>query len=127
MTYQTTHAAIKAADYRFRLALVELWKDMHSLSNEQPSAISILRYMLLEYCHQIRHIFIGQDPYPDHIVPDIGSAYSQREGTKDTPTTRIMQRHFRASTGMDRVVTDMIRSNWLLLASGYLFFNCNYC
>ena len=37
---------------------------------------------------------IGSHPYPDHIVPFLGSSYSQEDDTVDTPTTRIIAQHF---------------------------------
>jgi len=83
--------------------------------------------MALAYSYDIKYVIIGQDPYPSHIVPYFGSAYSQSRDTQDTPTTRIIYEHFNGpddNGGLN--VRNMIRENWRLIQSGYLFVNSDF-
>jgi hypothetical protein len=83
--------------------------------------------LVLAYCYKINYVIIGQSPYPDHIVPYMGSAYSQSPGSNDTPTTGVISQHFTNEDGIDCHVKSMIRNNWQLLERGYLFVNSDYC
>jgi len=83
--------------------------------------------MLLAYSYEVNKVVIGQNPYPDSIVPYLGSAYSQTLSSKNTPTTTAVALHFRMHRqGMIEDVADMIRNNWVLLPHGYLFINVKY-
>jgi hypothetical protein len=79
--------------------------------------------MALAYCYDIRYVIIGQTPYPDDIVPYFGSAYSQCDGSLDTPTTKMICDHFDGSDKNDMYIRDTARNNWMLLECGFLFVN----
>ena len=127
MVYHGGSAREERADLSTARALVALVNGLCSLIEEQPSALRILRYMVLAYSYNIRYVVIGQNPYPSTIVPWLGSAYSQLSGTKDTPTTQIICEHFNESADAGGLyVRNMIRNNWKLLENGYLFVNSDY-
>jgi hypothetical protein len=127
MVYLSSNKARERADLASNRALKCLVNDMVSLVDTQPSVVCILRYMVLAYSYNINYVVLGQDPYPDHIVPYLGSAYSQVESSVSTPTTDIICKHFSGSNNNDGVdVRNMIRNNWRLLAYGYLFINSDY-
>jgi len=108
-------------------ALVDLVNGVTSLGPHQESWASILRYMTLALEYDIRYVIVGQSPYPSHLVPYLGSAYSQTHGTSDTPTTQIIVEHFVSVYGQHvQNVRHMLRENWRLLECGYLFVNSNY-
>jgi uracil DNA glycosylase len=127
MSYHSTQVSIERAQGRSRWAIVELVNNICALATTQSSSTSILRYMMLAYCYKINYVIIGQSPYPDHIVPHMGSAYSQSLGSNDTATTRVICQHFTSDNGIDSHVRLMIRNNWQLLERGYLFVNSDYC
>jgi hypothetical protein len=62
----------------------------------------------MAYSYDIRYVIVGQSPYPDDIVPYFGSAYSQCDGSVDTPTTRIICDHFDGSHEND-VTHNLVR------------------
>jgi hypothetical protein len=126
MSYNSTvHSAARACKAS-RRAVIELINSIYTLGHTQTSCIPILRYMALAYCYDIRYVIVGQNPYPSDIVPHFGSAYSQCDNSVDTPTTRIICEHFDGSDVNDVYIRDMIRNNWMLLESGYLFVNSDF-
>ncbi len=127
MVYHSSNKAKERADLASNRALIYLINDMVSLVDTQPSIVCILRYMILAFSYNIRYVVLGQNPYPNHLVPYLGSAYSQVESSVNTPTTDIICKHFNELNGNDGVnVRNMIRNNWKLLAHGYLFVNSDY-
>ena len=78
--------------------------------------------MISSLYYPINTIVIGQCPYENNLIPELGSAFSQLEGTRDTPTTTIFSKHFEDEV----VLKDFIRSTWKLLPRGYLFINTDY-
>ena len=127
MSYHSAHLRNERADLKAVNTLVVLVNEMTSLAKTQPSVSSILRYMTLAYSYDNKYIIIGQDPYPSHIVPCFGSAYSQSKDTQDTPTTRIIYEHFNGpGDSGGSTVRNMIRENWRLIQNGYLFVNSDF-
>jgi hypothetical protein len=96
--------------------------DMIEISPVYPAADNIWRYMNCILDYNINTIVIGQNPYPSELVPFFGAAFSQADGTKDTPTTRIFSLHFTDQP----TATKFIRSTWSLLPSGRAFVNADY-
>ena len=127
MVYHTSDSGRRRAQDHSIQALVDLVNDLCSLGATQHSCSSILRYMTLALHYDIRFVIIGQNPYPDYLVPYLGSAYSQTQDTRDTPTTTIVTEHFNRDEDNDGAnVRSMLGENWRLLERGYLFVNSDY-
>jgi hypothetical protein len=62
--------------------------DMEKMSGDQPYISNILRNMIACHNYSIHSIIVGERPNPSKLIPHIGSSYSQREGTADTPTLK---------------------------------------
>ena len=96
--------------------------DIEELCTSEESTKNILRYMIYCYSYPIHTIIVGECPYPGHIIPYMGSAYSQVDDSEDTPSTQVICKHFDEYSGM----REMIRSSWKLLPLGYMFINAYY-
>ena len=96
--------------------------DIEELSASEESTKNILRYMIHCYSYPIHTIVVGECPYPGHIIPHMGSAYSQADDSEDTPSTQVICKHFEEHSGM----REMIRNSWRLLPLGYMFVNAYY-
>ena len=70
-----------------------MFSDLGELWKVQSSAASIARYMVACYNYDVHTIIVGEKPYPDHMVPFIGSSYSQCIDTPDTPTIVALTSH----------------------------------
>ena len=130
MDYEWLHsldsgAAIRA-DSRSNAALRAMFADMATLVAKQQSLYSILRYMIACFNYSTPKIVIGSHPYSDSVVPHLGSSYSQRDGTADTPTTRIVADHFMAEPDYYTAVRGCIRESWKTLVCGCAWFNATY-
>ena len=68
--------------------------DFRSMSADYASSINIWRYMLSSRAYNITHIVVGQTPYHSSIVPFMGASFSQLDGSRNTPTTKIFSLHF---------------------------------
>ena len=77
---------------------------------------SIWRYMNLLFNNPIHTIVIGQNPYPDYLVPHLGAAFSQVATSKDTPTATIFGQRFKDSCN----AVYMLRNSWSLLSKARL-------
>jgi len=105
---------------------MEMFTDMATLGANQHSLSSIMRYMIACFNYKIRDIVIGSHPYPDHIVPHYGSAYSQQYNTNDTPTTEIIGQHFSDSPELRSDILSCIRGSWKTIACGCIWLNASY-
>jgi hypothetical protein len=63
--------------------------------------------MIACFNYRIQKIVIGSHPYPDHIVPYIGSSYSQ-----NTPTLSIISAHFSDAGAIRQDVLQAVRESW---------------
>jgi hypothetical protein len=120
-------SAVKRSRDRANRLILEMFADMVALARYQKSIPAILRYMLACFHYKIDTVIVGSHPYPDKLVPLIGSSYSQTEGTNNAPSTRIMGEHF--SSYDDLVKRDMIsciRSSWKTIEAGCIWLNASY-
>lgn len=119
------HVDLSTVDSARRMSeslVLSMIEDMHILSARQASIRSILRYMIAAYNYSIENIVVGEMPYPDWLVPYLGSSYSQVDDSEDTPSAMIIAAHFRNSYNC----TYAIRESWKLLPAGYLLINAYY-
>ncbi len=72
--------------------------------------------------YNIDTIVIGRNPYEFQIVLFLGSAFSQVENSKDTPTTSIFASHFKD----DKSAKKFLRYSWKYLPAGTAFINVDY-
>jgi hypothetical protein len=96
MVHDNTIPAVRRSRERSRSLVLEMFADMATLG-AKTSVMSILRYMIACFNYRIDTVVIGSHPYPDGIVPFLGSSYSQRNDTLNTPTTDIIGQHFQDS------------------------------
>ena len=96
--------------------------DFLRLSIETLELCNVWRYMLVTLHYPVHMIVIGQNPYPPSLLPRIASAFAQRNGTRDSPTTCIFSNHFK---NRERA-TNMIRNIWTHLPSRYVFISADY-
>jgi hypothetical protein len=102
--------------------MVDMLNNMATAACEGVATKKIMHYLLASENYPIDKIVIGQNPYPDNIVPYLGSAYSQETGTKNTPSTDVVVKHFPDEPDFE----ECIRNSWRLLPEGYLFVNSIY-
>jgi hypothetical protein len=102
--------------------VLEITLDLINFYSQYPALRSIWAYLMCAKQYKIDTIVIGQSPYDSNIVPILGAAFSQKEGTRDTPTTDVFSRHFKDTER----AKDFIRSTWKLLPMGKLFVNADY-
>jgi hypothetical protein len=102
--------------------LVDTALDFLSSSDETPELSNIWRYMVITLYYHIHTIIICQSAYPPYMLPKMASAFSQINGTSDTPSTSVFGAHF---DNKERAIK-MIRNTWSLLKHGYMFVNADY-
>jgi hypothetical protein len=96
--------------------------EFRQMSTRYPVADNIWRYMNCMPCYNISTIVIGQNSYPSSVVHTLGSAFSQKDGTESTPTTKIFSSHFDDF----ELAETFLRSTWALLPIGKAFDNADY-
>lgn len=97
---------------------------MLDVQDEFPGIQSVLRYRGVARMYAIHTLVIGQCPYDTELLPFLGSAFSQAEGTPDTPTLEVFVSHFDdCGPGVAR---GMMRNTWRLLQRGYCFVNADW-
>jgi uracil DNA glycosylase len=74
--------------------LSEMTLDMMKTSKDYAAISRVWTYMNCALHYPTNVIVIGQSPYESSIVPLLGSAFSQKSSSVDTPTTRIFGLHF---------------------------------
>lgn len=102
--------------------LIDMTLDFKARSEECPCLDRIWRYIMYSFNYVPHTIVIGQTPYPEYLIPELGSAFSQVSKSTDTPTARIFSLHFDNPVA----AASMMRNNWALLPRGYVFLNADY-
>ena len=110
------------SDFRAIAVRARFLCEMHALGGTYAPAHSILTYITCSQHYPIDKIVVGSCPYPQHIVPPLGSAYSQTRDSENTPTTRIFSLHFEDG----ETAAEALRRSWTLLLQGYLFINADF-
>ena len=102
--------------------LVDMALDFRANSELCPSLPRIWTYIMCCFSYIPHTIVIGQTPYPDSLVPELGSAFSQVGRSLNTPTVNVFGLHF------DEPIRamSMTRNSWALLPRGYVFVNAEY-
>ena len=107
MVHDDPIEVIQRSRARSMRLIVEMFADMAAL----VANVSIARYMMACFNYRVRDVIIGSHPYPDHIVPCLGSAYSQQDRTCSTPTTDYTQTLTTAFLSFFPVILSQI-SHW---------------
>ncbi len=115
----STRFIIEFVDYK---VICDLQQDILCLGQRYSKAVNIWRSMCCIRQYNIETIVIGQNPYESQIVPFLGSAFSQVENSKDTPTTSIFASHFKD----DKSAKKFLRYSWKYLPVGIAFVNADY-
>jgi hypothetical protein len=121
-----SNRALIRADKRSKTLVLQMFSDMATLVDNQKSIACIARYMIACFNYPIQTIVIGSHPYPDHIVPYMGSSYSQASNTNSTPTLSIIGAHFSDNGAIRQDIVRSVRESWRLLPCGYAWFNATY-
>ena len=102
--------------------LVDMALDFRVNSELCPSLPRIWTYMMCCLSYRPHTIVIGQIPYPDSLIPELGSVFSQVGRSANTPTATVFGLNFDQSTR----AMSMMRNSWALLPRGYVFVNADY-
>lgn len=103
--------------------ITQLLKQLESLGDHEPALHKIYLYMMYAIKYKIAKVVIGQSLYLSSVMPTLGAAYAQYEHTSDTPSLRMIAKHFRDKAA---IVSSVFKHSWRLLPVGYLFINCDY-
>jgi hypothetical protein len=106
--------------------IIRMLVDMATLVTQQRSLVAIMRYMIACFNYRTPTIVIGSYPYSDKIVPSVGSSYSQRSTTRNTPTIDIIRQHFTDDCHTYQNISMCIRESWKTLRCGCAWLNATY-
>ena len=126
MIHNDPIGAIQRSRKRSMRLIMEMFADMAALVANQHSLVWITRYMIACFNYRIQDIIIGSHPYPDHIVPCLGSAYSQQDRIHNTPTTEIIDQHFSENPELRSSIVSCICESWKTIKVGCIWLNASY-
>ena len=118
--------AVQRSRRRSLSLVLKMFSNMAALAVTQGSMVPIMRYMAACFHYRVDTIVIGSHPYSDDIVPFLGSSYSQKHSTRNTPTTDVIAQHFQDHPAHRSSIVRCVCESWKTIMVGCIWLNASY-